>query len=253
MPMSAAMGKARPNWRARIPAAYPPVPQNAAWPNERTPTKPSSRSSATANSPQVAISSASTGYSTSGSRSSTSAPTSSPTQPGNDSRMVSAALRGPEQARGPDEQDQRHEDKNQRVRQRRKEHRSERGNHADGETGHHGAEDGPQSADDDYGEHVDDQVRAHQWRHVAHGCGQNPCQRGQRHGEAKHRRDPAIDIDAQCAGELGFFGRGADHHADASPLDDEPDPDADGHGEQDDEQAVRGVHDRPQVDDAGQA
>jgi hypothetical protein len=55
-PPSTASGNGSPLCVAISPAAYAEVPQNAAWPNDRSPVKPSRMSTATANSPQQIMS-----------------------------------------------------------------------------------------------------------------------------------------------------------------------------------------------------
>ena len=61
VPARTATGKGSPVWIATSPVAYAEDPQKAACPNDSSPQKPSSRSSATANRAQQAMSSATGG------------------------------------------------------------------------------------------------------------------------------------------------------------------------------------------------
>src|SRR6266704_2839926 len=189
-PNSTATGNGTGVCSASSPAAYPAVPQKAAWPNDSSPVYPTSRSSATASNAQAAMSSATGGYTSHGSATATASPTARssarfmseppgslrealwcavfPRRFARQSRRRRASLHSrtgllpAEQAGRAPQQHRGHEHEHQRLRQRRQVKVAQRGGDADAEAGQHRTGDRAQPADDDDCEHGDDQIGTHQ-------------------------------------------------------------------------------------------
>ena len=137
-------------------------------------------------------------------------------------RAARRRFRLAEQAPWPHDQHRGHHQKHQDDGNLRKDQDAEGVEFRHQHRGDKGADDAAETADHHHHEHVDDDAQV---QRVVHGVARNlqrAAKRGKKNAEREYAGEQPFLIDAECSHHVAVLGRGADQHAPAGALEQQP-------------------------------
>ena len=158
-----------------------------------------------------------------------------------------AAVFDAEQALRPDQQHEGHRQIDEEQRERREIGLAEGIDDADQQAADERAAQASHPADHDHDERRDEDFGIHARVEAKHGPGSDAAERRERHADAEDAGEQRGNVGAETRGHGGIVDAGADHGAEAAPLEKQPQQERDAKSEADQEQPVRREHPCPDM------